>query len=90
MCGFLHLIKELADRGCNIGVELAFRGATLQIPEFTKGIKQLSSAKGIEHSHQLAHVQIHVERVIGQLKKKYTILKGTLPILTKECTIGVP
>ena len=34
----------------------------------------------VEMSKQLAHVQIHVERVIGLLKKKYTLLEGPIPI----------
>ena len=34
----------------------------------------------MEYSKQLSTVRIHVERVIGQLKKKYKILKGSLPI----------
>ena len=31
-------------------------------------------------SKQLAHVRIHVERVIGLLKNKYTLLKGPIPV----------
>ena len=56
----------------------------------TKGKKQLSKEE-VEHSRQLAHVRIHVERVIGQLRKKYTILQGTLPItLIKRPSDTVP
>ena len=64
----------LADCGFNIADELAIRGATLQIPAFTRGKNQLSSAE-VEHSRRLARVRIHVEHVIGQMKK-YTILRG--------------
>ena len=28
----------------------------------------------------IANVRVHVERVIGNLRKKYSILNGTLPI----------
>ena len=45
----------------------------------------------IDWTRKLAHVRIHVEHVIGQLKKKYTILQSIIPIklLKNEdnCTI---
>jgi len=82
-CGFLDLIDPgdviLADRGFNIADDLAIRGAKLEIPSFTRGKAQLSQQE-VEKSRQLARVRIHVERVIGQLRKKYKILQGTLPI----------
>ena len=34
----------------------------------------------MEISKQLSQVRIHVERVIGLLKNKYTLLQGKLPI----------
>ena len=34
----------------------------------------------VDHSRQLARVQIHVERVIGVLRQKYRILQSTIPI----------
>ena len=82
-CGFLDNIEfgdvVLADRGFNIHDDLAVRGAKLEIPAFTKGKSQLSRAE-VETSRRLAHVRIHVERIIGQLRKKYKILQHTLPI----------
>ena len=82
-CGFLDRIKYgdvvLADRRFNVVDELAIRGATLEIPAFTKGKMQLTQ-KEIEKSCPLSRVRIHVEHVIGQLRKKYKILQGTLPI----------
>ena len=33
-----------------------------------------------EKTREIAHVRIHVERVIGSLRQKYTILAGILPI----------
>ena len=34
----------------------------------------------MEKSKQLSKVRIHVERIIGLLNKRFTVLKGTLPI----------
>eukprot|EP00112_Aurelia_sp_Birch-Aquarium-sp1_P012053 Seg253.27 transcript_id=Seg253.27/GoldUCD/mRNA.D3Y31 product="THAP domain-containing protein 4" protein_id=Seg253.27/GoldUCD/D3Y31 len=68
----------LADRGFLIDEDLAQRGAFLKIPKFTKGKSQLA-AKDVHRSRQLANVRIHVERVIGQLKK-FRILQSTIPI----------
>ena len=82
-CAFLDRFEYgdvvLADRVFNVADELAIRGATLEIPAFTKGKMQLTQ-KEVEKSRQLSRVRIHVERVIGQLRKKYKILQGTLPI----------
>ena len=58
----------LADRGINIKEELSALGVTLKIPSFTKGIKQLSGGE-VDTSRQLSSVQIHVERIIGRIKK---------------------
>ena len=54
-------------------------GAKLIIPSFTRGKKQLS-LEDVERSKQLSQVRIHVERVIGLLKNKFTILKGPIPV----------
>ena len=69
----------LADRGFDIADDIALHGATLVIPSFTRGKKQLSLQE-VECSHRIAKVRIHVERIIGLLKNKYTILQGTLPV----------
>ena len=69
----------LADRGFDIGDSAALFGATVEIPAFTKGKKQLS-AFDVERSRKLASVRVHVERVIGLLRKKYTILQSILPL----------
>lgn len=81
--GFLQLVEAgdtiMADRGFNISEDLRLYGANLEIPAFTRGKSQLSQ-KEVEFSQRLARVRIHVERVIGLLKNKYTILQGILPI----------
>ena len=81
--GFLDHINYgdvvMADRGFNIQDDLAVRGAELLIPAFTRQKKQLTNQE-VETTRKLARLRIHVERVIGQLRKKYKILKNTLPI----------
>lgn len=56
-----------------------FRHAQLAIPAFTRGKEQLDPVD-VEGTRGIANVRIHVERVIGLLRRKYTILGGTLPI----------
>ena len=36
----------------------------------------------MERTRKIASVRIHIERVIGLLKNRYTILKGILPLRT--------
>ncbi|XP_060075795.1 uncharacterized protein LOC132555464 [Ylistrum balloti] len=69
----------LADRGFDIAESVGLKCAEVKIPAFTKGKKQLSALE-VEQTRKIAHVRIHVERVIGLVRNKYTILKGTLPI----------
>lgn len=69
----------LADRGFDISEDLGVYGARLEIPAFTRGKKQLSLQE-VEYSKRLSKVRIHVERVIGLLKNKYTLLQSILPI----------
>ena len=68
----------LADRGFNVKAELAGKGAILKIPSFTKGKKQLAGSE-VDMSRQLSNVRIHVERVIGRIKK-FRILNSIIPI----------
>ena len=80
--GFLDLLtfgdSILADRGFLIAEEVATRGAVLAIPSFTRGKSQMP-AKDVDESRKIAHVRIHVERVIGRLKT-FKILNSTIPI----------
>ena len=82
-CGILkNLIPGdvvMADRGFDIDESAALYGATVAIPAFTKGKRQLC-AFDLERSRKLSSVRVHVERVIGLLRNKYTILHGTLPL----------
>ena len=63
----------LADRGFTIQESAEMYCAGVRIPPFTKGKKQLSRVE-IETACQLSHVRIHVERVIGTTRQKFTIL----------------
>jgi len=70
----------LADRGFTLHDDFAtICSAELITPAFTKGKKQLS-AEEVEMSKTMSSVRIHVERVIGVLKNRFTILKGPLPV----------
>ena len=53
--------------------------AEVKIPPFTRGKKQLSRME-VDKSRDLSCVRIHVERVIGILKQKYTILESHDPV----------
>lgn len=81
-CGFLKNLVPgdlvLADRGFTVHEEVWFRQAELNIPAFTKGKNQLDPVD-VEKTRRIANVRIHVERVIGVLRQKYTILQSTLP-----------
>ena len=81
--GFLNKLLPgdivLADRGFNIEESVGLMCAELKIPAFTKGKAQLSPME-VETTRKIAHVRIHVERVIGLVRNKYTILQGPLPL----------
>ena len=81
--GFLNKLLPgdivLADRGFDIAESVGMRQARLHIPAFTKGKSQLSAME-VEETRAIANVPIHVERVIGMVRQKYSILHGTLPI----------
>ncbi|XP_014679850.1 PREDICTED: uncharacterized protein LOC106819777 [Priapulus caudatus] len=82
-CGLLHKLLPgdivLADRGFDIKESVGLMCAEVKIPAFTKGKKQLSPVE-LEATRKIAHNRIHVERVIGLVRNKYTILQSTLPI----------
>ena len=63
----------LADRGFDIRESVGVMCAEVHIQAFTKGKKQLST-KEVESTRKIANVRIHVERVIGSVRQKYTIL----------------
>ena len=78
----LHLPGDqiLADRGFTLKEDFASQcGAALLYPAFTKGRNQMT-AREVEQSRKLSSVRIHIERVIGLMRNRYTILQGTLPL----------
>eukprot|EP00795_Rhopilema_esculentum_P005802 gene5802-11099_t len=76
----LHGDQILADRGFTLEDEFAaVCGAELTILSFTKGKEQLLP-KEVETTQEIANVHIHIERVIGLMKNKISVLQGTLPL----------
>ena len=79
-CGILRKLLPgnivLADRGFDIE-DVAMMQASLKIPAFTKGVSQLSPLD-VEKTRKLANLRIHVERVIGATRQRYSM--STLPI----------
>ena len=69
----------MADRGLNISDSVAMMQASLHIPAFTKGHSQLSAME-VHETRNIANVRIHVERVTGVVRQKYSILQSTLCI----------
>ena len=70
----------VADRGFTCDEYAHMKFAEVMIPPFMKGKKQLEKVQ-LDWSRELSVVRIHVERVIGILKQKYTILlQSRLPI----------
>ena len=82
-CGILSKLLPgdvvLADRGFNIEDSVSAFQAQLHIPAFTKGKSQLSTLE-VEETRAIANVRIHVERVIGYVRQKFSILRETVPI----------
>ena len=82
-CGLLNKLIPgdviLADRGFDIQDSVGLCCATIKIPAFTKGKKQLAGIE-VEQTRRIANLRIHVERVIGNVRKKYSILSATQPI----------
>lgn len=69
----------MADRGFTCDEYARMAMAEIKTPPFTKGKKQLEKVD-IDWSRELSLVRIHVERIIGVLKQKYTILQNIIPI----------
>ena len=68
-----------ADCGFNISDSVGLYFSRWEIPASTKGKKQLEEV-AVEQTQNIANVQIHVERVIGNVRNKYSIPSATQPI----------
>ena len=87
-CGYLnpnfHFPGDqiLADRGFTLKDDFAAHcQSELITPFFTRGQKQLP-CDHVEKSRKTSKIRIHIERVIGLLRNRFKILKGTLNIQT--------
>ena len=71
----------LVDRGFDISESVGLMQARpgIHIPAFAKGKDQLLTLE-VEETRAIANVRIHVERVIGAVHQRYSIMKGPLPI----------
>ena len=70
----------LADHGFELEEHFAAEcNSELFIPLFTKEQKQLT-AKEVATTRQIATVRIHIERIIGEIKNRFRIYDGPLPI----------
>ena len=79
------------NRGFTIEDSVGLYCARVCVPPFTRGRKQLTRCE-VDRVREISHERIHEEKVIGQLKKKYTILQSVIPIIllqnrTGTCTI---
>lgn len=69
----------MADRGGSTVTEsVSLKQATLVILAFTKGKSELEPIN-MEKTRSIVSIHIHVKRVIGLLRRKYTNLEGTQP-----------
>ena len=84
VCGFLEKLEEnhgisvIADRGFTIKDMLSDIRVKLNIPPFLKGRSQLPQ-EDIRKTRLIASLCIHVERVIGRIKK-FAILQGNFTL----------
>jgi len=79
-CG---LLRKLLPGDVTIQESAGLYCAEVKLPPFTKGKKQLSRVE-VDVARRLSRVRIHLERVIGLVRQKYTILQSTLPLACGE------
>ena len=69
----------LADRGFLVRDEFAVLNVKVVTPHFTRGRKQMTR-KEVQESRRISRVRIHVERVIGRVRRNFRILNDVLPL----------
>lgn len=81
-CGILNNLLPgdtvLADRGFTIADAVRIHRAQPEVPAFMKGKRQLTAWE-VEKTQKIANIRIHVERVIGLLRRKHAILASIIP-----------
>ncbi|KAF4524901.1 hypothetical protein B566_EDAN018071, partial [Ephemera danica] len=75
----------MADRGFLISDLLSTYDVDLAIPVFMRGKDQLSLAEA-DISRKISNLRINVERVIGLVRNKYSILRATVPVRIEMIT----
>ncbi|XP_052400897.1 uncharacterized protein LOC127948482 [Carassius gibelio] len=82
-CGLLNKLLPgdvvLADRGFDIKDSVGMMCAEVTIPPFNKRRCQLDIKDEVD-TRAIAHIRIHIERIIGSLRSKYTLIHNTIPI----------
>ncbi|KAL7886602.1 hypothetical protein AOLI_G00043230 [Acnodon oligacanthus] len=68
----------LADHGFDIEDSVGMMCAEVKDHAFTKGRRQLD-VKDVEETHQIAHLRVHLERVMGSIGDKYAVLNKAVP-----------
>ncbi|CAL9689341.1 unnamed protein product [Knipowitschia caucasica] len=90
--GFLdHILPGdivLADCGFTIADSEDLHSAALKISAFTKGKSDQLSPCDVEETRKIASVRIHVERVIGLVRRKYQILQSRAMMLEHMAVEG--
>lgn len=81
--GFLNLLQEkdvvLADKGFNVKDLIEEKKASLNIPTFLRKKTQFLPSE-LETDKQITTLRIHVERIIGLIRNKYTVLSGVIMV----------
>jgi len=82
--GFLDSLKRgksvMADKGFDVQDLLVSHGLLLNIPPY-KGSAPLG-INDVQKTQTIARINIHVERDIGQGKRRYRILQRVIPLTT--------
>lgn len=68
----------LADRGFDIKDSVGMMCAEVKVPAVTNG--RCLDVKDVENTRAIAHLRIHVERVIDSMRNKYTMIHKRIPI----------
>ena len=73
------IVLHVADRGFDIADCVGIQQCQLYTSALTRGKSQLSTLE-VHETWTIANVRIHVEQVIGNVKRKYSVLKSTIPV----------